>query len=148
MRSGRNHIVKVPITPEYLEEIKKTWNDSLSKESNGSLVNAYKGERLRVRAQRHPELQKRFQVMGNVADWAKNPLDKELEPKDIWAPDFNIMITKSAEEGTMGVKPGCVLCHVGENAEIKWDEEGMKVASIASEMAGNHSIKTYRRPQR
>ena len=36
--------------------------------------------------------------------------------------------------------------NVEDNAEIKWDQEGMKVASIASEMAGNHSIQTYRRP--
>ena len=143
LRSGQNHIVKVPITPEYLEEIKNTWNDNLSKESN-----MYKGEKLRVRAERHPALQKRFQVMGKVADWAKNSLGAEFEPKDIWAPDFNLMITKSSEEGSMGVKPGCVLCHVAENSEIKWNKEGMKVVEIVSEMAGNNAVNTYRRPRR
>ena len=143
LRGSRNYSIRVPITPDKLHEIENTWNDHLKQEGN-----QYNGNQLRVRAQFHPEFQKRLEVMGKVSDWAKDTMDEKIEPKPFWAPDFTIMVNYSQEEGPHGIKPGGLLCQVLENGTIQWDPQGLKAVSLASAAVANNAVAKYRRPRR
>ena len=137
LRGARNYKVRIPVTPEYLSEIRNTWNDMLEAEP-------YKGKQLKVTAELHPDFQKRCAVFGKVCDWATASLDTSLSPKSFWAPDFTLMVTTSQEDGPMGVKPASILCHVTEKAETQWEGPGLQAAGLSEEDA-RRAVMAHRR---
>ena len=141
LRSARNFTVRVPISPSVLFEIKNAWNDILELGENKFRT----GNNLYVRAQRHPDVQKRLEMSGKVSDWVTDKLDKNLEAKAFLGPDFKIMISVNQEEGPMGVKPTGLLCEVTEGGKIKWEVDVLPTAGIESAKAAEEAVKNYRR---
>ena len=104
----------------------------------------WKGEKvLWVRAERHPEVQAKFIIMGKAQDWAASTLPDHFAPKDFWAPDFKLMVS-TGPEGNMGVKPSEVLYEARDGGKLVWDEKGLKAVGMAKEEADD-AVRTYRR---
>ena len=137
LRGKRNYKVRVPVTPEYIPEIRGVWNDMLKTEPHN-------GKELKVTAQLHPDFSKRCAVFGKLSDWATESLDNSLSPKAFWAPDFTLMVTTSQEEGSMGVKPATSLCHVDQQAELKFDKPGLLIVGM-TEDAARSAVLAHRR---
>ena len=88
--------MKIPVTPDYLHEVKNTWNDILKEQNRKWNTDKV----LYARAEWRPEKKRQYAVLGKVKDWAVASLDGSLEPKEFWAPDFKVMITMcSTEQG-------------------------------------------------
>ena len=145
LRSGKNYSVRVPITPQFVYEIKNTWNDWCGQDSN-----KYKGEaKLWVRAQRPPEVQKRYEMMGKMVDWVAS-LNPKLEPNPQWAPDFTMLVTYCNLQPPAGgsVIPGGPLCEVQEGGTINWDLRGLAAAGFQSAEAAKMALAKFRRPRK
>ena len=137
LRGNRNYKVRVPVTPEYIPETRVVWNVMLKTEP-------HIGKELKVTAQLHPDFSKRCAVFGKLSDWATESLDNSLSPKAFWAPDFTLMVTTSQEEGSMGVKPATCLCHVDQQAELRFDKPGSLIARM-TEDAARSAVLAHRR---
>ncbi len=60
LRSGKNYNIIVPITPNFLRAIANTWTDNLKSYTTS------RGKSLIIIPQRHPTVQKRYQVTGRL----------------------------------------------------------------------------------
>ena len=137
--SNRNHKFKIPVSPDYIHEIKNAWNEHLSDPTN-----VFQGKQLRARLQLHPDTQKRYQLLGKAKDWAEAALDPKFEPRTFWSPDFAIHVTVDTVDGPMGVKPAKPLCEIDEKGQIVWFDEGLTAVGKSKENADSE-VKQFRR---
>ena len=104
-------------------------------------------DKLRVRAQVHPDIYKVWQVFGKIADWAAT-LPPTLEAKATWAPDYKVTIATSEEEGMYGVKPMGDLCQITTGGKVSWNESALAIAGFNNPEEANAAVAAFRRPRK
>ncbi|CAK0789598.1 unnamed protein product [Prorocentrum cordatum] len=141
LKGPRNYAIRIPMAPEYLQEIRVIWNEYLTKEDKKwKMADTV----IYVHAERHPDVQAQYTKLGRVKDWVRDGIDATLEPKVRWSPDFSVVINKSDTEGDMGVKATIVLCEVQLGGGIVWHDEGLRIGGL-SKTAAEEGVKRVRR---
>ena len=107
-----NHKVKVCVSPGYALEIAGTWRERLEKPDI-----QFNHRTIKCVAERHPEVQKRFDKAGKVMAWLRS-VAPDGEPRCTWQPEFLLKVAT-------GMGSSHDVGKINEDASVTWYAAGL-----------------------